>query len=291
MIVSCGEALVDILPDGRVVPGGGPMNAAITVARLGVPCGFLGRVSTDEHGDAIWAHLESSGVDLSVTERGSEPTARAVVTSVPVQSFRFEGENTADTMLESCDLSPLGEGPHIIHGGTLGIFRGRTADRYSELVASHGGLVSFDPNARPQIIDDVAQWHRYAAIWFQRADVIRGSDEDFDWIGMSIQDLLAFGPAVVIRTVGERGAEAYFPDGSVVAVPAKAIDFVDAVGAGDSFCGAVLAQLWDRGVTSRDALDVVDSASWREIIEFAIRVSGVTCSRSGANPPWASELA
>lgn len=267
------------------------MNAAITVARLGVPCGFLGRVSTDEHGDAIWAHLQESGVDLSVTERGSEPTALAVVTTVPVQSFRFEGKNTADTMLSSSDLSPLGDGPHIIHGGTLGIFRGRTADRFAELVASHDGLVSFDPNARPQIIDDVAEWHRYAATWFKRADVIRGSDEDFDWIGMSIEDLLGFGPAIVIRTVGARGAEAYFQDGSVLAVSANPIEFVDAVGAGDSFCGAVLAQLWERGASNRDALDAVERNQWREIIEFAIRVSGATCSRSGANPPWASELA
>ena len=56
MIITAGEALVDLVP--HPVPGGGPMNTAVACARLGAPTAFLGAVSTDEHGDAIWAHLE-----------------------------------------------------------------------------------------------------------------------------------------------------------------------------------------------------------------------------------------
>jgi len=77
MIIAAGEALVDLVPDP--VPGGGPMNVAVAAARLGAPTAFLGRVSTDEYGDTIWRHLDDSGVDLSVTQRGPEPTCRAVV--------------------------------------------------------------------------------------------------------------------------------------------------------------------------------------------------------------------
>ena len=53
MIITAGEALVDLVP--HAVPGGGPMNTAVACARLGAPTAFLGAVSTDEHGDAIWA--------------------------------------------------------------------------------------------------------------------------------------------------------------------------------------------------------------------------------------------
>ncbi|MDP7382464.1 MAG: PfkB family carbohydrate kinase, partial [Acidimicrobiales bacterium] len=67
MIITAGEALVDLVP--QAVPGGGPMNTAVACARLGAPAAFLGAVSTDEHGDAIWAHLEASGVDLRLTQR------------------------------------------------------------------------------------------------------------------------------------------------------------------------------------------------------------------------------
>ncbi|MEZ5343188.1 MAG: carbohydrate kinase [Acidimicrobiales bacterium] len=290
MIVSCGEALVDVFEGGLAVPGGGPMNAAITAARLGVPTAFLGRVSTDAHGDEIWAHMSASNVDLRVAERGDEPTARAVVTTTPVQSFRFEGTDTADTMLESADLTALGAGPHTVHGGTLGIFRGRSADAYLGLLRASDGLISFDPNIRPQIIDDVDHWWRYANRWLDRADIIRGSDEDFDWMGLSIAELLQRGPAVVLRTVGAAGVEAFFADGSSVQVPGATIEFVDAVGAGDSFCGAVLTQLEQRGVTTRPLLDELDHRAWIDILSFAVNVAGITCSRSGANPPWANEL-
>ena len=75
--VQAGEALVDLVP--HAVPGGGPMNTAVACARLGAPTAFLGAVSTDEHGDAIWAHLEASGVDLRLTQRRDEATCRAEV--------------------------------------------------------------------------------------------------------------------------------------------------------------------------------------------------------------------
>ena len=104
------------------------MNVAVTVARLGVPAAFVGRMSTDAYGDQLWQHLSDAGVHLEAAERGPEATALAVVEHDPTPRFRFEGEDTADTRLAAVDLSPLGPGPHLLHGGTLGLFRGVTAD-------------------------------------------------------------------------------------------------------------------------------------------------------------------
>ena len=66
MIVSCGEALVDMVPEA--VPGGGPMNVAVAAARLGGPSAFVGRISRDAHGELIRRHLEANGVDLRACE-------------------------------------------------------------------------------------------------------------------------------------------------------------------------------------------------------------------------------
>ena len=289
MIISAGEALVDVLPGDRAAPGGGPMNAAITAARLGAPAAFLGRVSSDAFGDEIWAHMEASGVNLEAAQRGDEPTARAIVETHPVQRFTFEGEGTADASMTAADLSTLdlGAGPHpdLLHGGTLGIFRGSTAEVLADLCRSFEGIVSFDPNIRPAIIEQFGAevWWSYADVWLDRADLVRGSDEDFEWMGLSIADLLARGPEVVIETRGAEGAVAHLADGTTVAVPAASIEFVDAVGAGDSFCGAVLARLALDGWPS-------DDAGWASTLAFAVRVAGITCSRPGADPPWAAEL-
>lgn len=295
MIVSCGEALVDIV-SGIAVPGGGPMNTAIAAARLEAPAAFVGRVSTDDHGELIVEHLRSNGVNLNACERGDEPTARAIVEHTPNLAFRFEGNDTADTRLGPVDLSVLGAGPHIVHGGTLGLFRGRTADHLADLVTAHTGIVSLDPNVRPQIIDDRTGWDRYHQRWLDRAHVYKGSDEDFGWIwpGRSTsscaEELLA-GPAeLVIETRGSDGAVLYTSRGEVL-VPGREVDVADTVGAGDTFIAAVLVSLWDLGLAGDPAgLAAVTDAEWRRIGDRAVAAAGVTVSRVGADPPRVDEL-
>ncbi len=265
------------------------MNAAITAARLGAPAAFAGRVSSDQYGQEIWAHIEASGVDMTLTQRGDEPTARAIVETEPVQRFTFEGEGTADASMDAVDVTRLGVGPHVLHGGTLGIFRGQTADVLAQLVADvavmEGSIISFDPNIRPAIIEQVGRetWWRYADQWLAAADLVRGSDEDFEWMGVSAPDLLARGVRAVIETRGAQGAAVHLADGSSTSVDAEPIDFVDAVGAGDSFCGAVLSRIHADGWPER-------LADWQAVLAFAVRVAGITCSRPGADPPWAREL-
>ncbi len=295
MIVCCGEALVDVLPGDRVVPGGGPMNAAVAAARLGPPTAFVGRVSTDADGDRIWAHLEASNVILDAAQRGPEPTARAVVELRPGPVFRFEGEGTADASMTTADLSPLGPGPHLLHGGTLGIFRGSTAGVLADLVEGHPGLVSFDPNVRPQIITDRAAWLGYTRRWLARADVVKASDEDLEWMEVTAEELVApggtgGGPAVVLRTLGAEGVEAFLAGGGYLRVASPVVEMVDAVGAGDAFCGAVLCQLWERGIVGRPALDALGLDDWSSILAFATRVASITVGRLGADPPRRSEL-
>ena len=297
MIVCCGEALVDVL-DGderRSVPGGGPMNAAVAAARLGAPSAFVGRVSTDAGGEFIWEHLQRNRVNVRASERGPETTARAIISLTPNPSFRFEGSNTADTALGSADLAALGPGPHIVHGGTLGMFRGRTADVLASLAERHDGLVSLDPNVRPAIIEDRDRWDRFHERWLGVCDLYRASDEDLEWIwpGRAAEDcaagLLAGRIATVIITRGGHGVTVYTAEGQLE-VAAPQVDVVDTVGAGDAFVGAVLASLWERLGADRTAFAALDLRQWRAIAERATVAAALTCTRAGADPPDARDL-
>lgn len=297
MIVCCGEALVDVLDgdESRAVPGGGPMNAAIAAARLGAPSAFVGRVSTDGAGQFVWRHLQRSGVDLRACERGTEPTARAIISLTPHPSFRFEGDSTADTALEAADLTVLDAGPRILHGGTLGMFRGRTAGVLASLAERHDGLVSLDPNVRPAIIEDRDRWDRFHGRWVGVGDLYRASDEDLEWIwpGRAAEDcaaeLLAGRIATVIVTRGEGGVTVYTPEGQLD-VAAPQVDVVDSVGAGDSFVGTVLASLWELLGADRTAFAALELAQWRDIAERAAAAAALTCTRPGADPPTARDL-
>ncbi len=294
LIMSAGEALIDLLPgehEGEPipVPGGGPMNVALTVARLGVPAAFCGRISNDRFGQLIWDHVSSSGVLMGAVERSDEPTATAEVITTPVQRFVFSGTDTADMNLTAVNEASLPERPSIFHGGTLGLFRGRTAETLARYAENFDGIVSLDPNIRPAIISDPDQWWHYANRWIAHAQLVRGSDEDFEWMGVTVEDLLDRGVAAVVRTLGADGAEIALSSGENTRVNGGEIEFVDAVGAGDSFCGAILVQLAEHRVT-RDSFADLDLGWWTDALRFAVRVAGITCSRPGADPPYRREL-
>ena len=291
MIYSCGEALVDLVPDP--VPGGGPMNVAVAAARLGAPSSFVGGISNDHFGEMLWDHLDDNGVDLSLVQRFDAPTARAIVEHVPELRFRFEGDGTADTLVTSVDLD-AGPGD-IVHGGTLGMFRGSTADTLADVAASFEGLVSLDPNVRPQIIDDREAWLSFHDRWLPHVDVYKGSDEDLGWIWPDLSPdeaaahVLDSGVAVVILTKGSDGLTILSPAGSVGATP-PSIDVVDTVGAGDTIVATVLTSIHE--FFAGEAIDVAELGldDWRRVAERAVAAAAITCTRAGADVPRRSEL-
>lgn len=296
MIVCCGEALVDLVPEP--IPGGGPMNAAVAAARLGAPAAFVGGLSTDDFGTAITAHLQQNGVDLRLAPVLDAPTARAIVEHVPELRFRFEGDDTADTLLGSVDLAELGLEPHILHGGTLGMFRGQTAESLATLVESETaqqGIVSLDPNIRPQIINDRAEWTHFHERWIDHAAIYKASDEDLSWIWpdrtpeSSCEALLAGSAQVVILTKGSDGLAVY-SDHGLVEVSSPSVTIVDTVGAGDTIVGATLASLQELGATTALLLAEVGIEQWRMIGKRAVEAAAITCSRPGADPPYRSEV-
>src|SRR3954447_21857452 len=78
VIAVCGEAIVHLLPPGptryEVTPGGSPANTAVALARRGVPVTMLARLSDDDFGRLLRAHLAGNGVDLSRAVAAAEPS-------------------------------------------------------------------------------------------------------------------------------------------------------------------------------------------------------------------------
>jgi fructokinase len=65
---------------------------------------------------------------------------------------------------------------------------------------------------------------------------------------------------------------------------------VDTVGAGDTFQAALLAALAERELLSVAQLRALPLAALHELLGFATRAAGITCSRRGADLPRRAEL-
>ncbi len=104
MIVICGEALVDLVPDPTTRTrfdaraGGSPANTAVALARLGSPVTMLARLSNDGFGRLLRRHLVDNGVDVSHCVDASEPSSVAIATLAADGSadYRFLVAGTAD---------------------------------------------------------------------------------------------------------------------------------------------------------------------------------------------------
>ncbi len=294
MIISGGEALVDLVP--HPVVGGGPFNVAVAAARLGGRSAFVGPISTDQYGEQIMAHLLANGVDVTLCPRLEAPTARAIIEHTPKLVFRFEGDDTADTLLAEADLSVFGGGPHILHGGTLGMFRGKTAETLATAAEEHNGLVSLDPNIRPQIISDRAGWDHFHERWLRGTDLYKGSDEDLEWVwpgrttDSTTEELLANGVSVVVVTQGGEGL-VITTDEHRIHAQAPQVDVVDTVGAGDTIVATLLVSLAELGVATTEAIGQVSAADWQAMADRAVAAAAITVSRPGADTPMRDELA
>ena len=184
----------------------------------------------------------------------------------------------------------------ILHGGTLGLFRGRTAETLATTVERFAGLVSLDPNVRPQLVHDRDEWDHFHERWLARCDVYKASDEDLAWIfpGRShdavAAELLAGGCSLVAVTTGAAGAVLHTQEHTVT-VPGREVDVVDTVGAGDTFIGSLLTSLWDR--TGAEAAWVPSSLTADELRAIGTRAAtaaAIACTRPGADPPTGAEL-
>ena len=72
------------VPGFRKYPGGAPANVAVGVARLGVSCGFIGKVGDDQFGRFLTETLRLNGVNTqSVIPTSEAPTAIAFIARSP----------------------------------------------------------------------------------------------------------------------------------------------------------------------------------------------------------------
>lgn len=283
----------------RVLPGGGPANTAVSLARLGTPARFLARLSGDVFGRLFRSHLEASGVDLSDAVRATEPSTLAVaeLDAQGQAAFSFHARNTADWQWTAQELARVDlSGTACLHTGSLALVQQPGAAVVEDFLASAAphATISIDPNVRPLLVHPDVYRARLAH-WCTLADVLRLSEDDLELLlpgtppEQACDSWHAAGARLVVITRGADGALASL-DGERVQVPAVPTSVADTVGAGDSFTAGLLHHLGARGLLGGRLTELrLDDVA--EACRFGARVAALTCSVVGPNPPWESELA
>ncbi|MFG3659876.1 carbohydrate kinase [Streptomyces sp. NPDC047706] len=300
-----GECVADIFedhdrsdPDGlalRALPGGGPANTAVALARLGTPTRFLGRFSTDAFGTLFRARLSASGVDLSASVTTSEPSTLAVadLDANGQAAYTFHADGAADWQWTDSELAATRNDDAVcLHTGSLALIRRPGGSRIEDHLAQarEHATVSIDPNVRPLLVAP-SRYRERLPHWCAVADILRLSEDDCalltpdTGLDEACDTWHAAGARLVVITLGGNGALVSL-NGERVTVTAPPVTVVDTVGAGDSFTAGLLHRLAALGHLGGrlDTLPLDDAA---DACSFAAHAAALTCSVPGANPPWA----
>jgi len=303
-----GEALLDLVqPEpGRPYvahPGGGPLNIAVGLQRLGHGTHLLARLSTGPLGETLRRYAEASGLDVSACVRTDEQATLAFATVDDEQqaSYDFYVQGTADWGWTDDELSRLPAVAQVLHTGSLATVLAPGAAALARLFARlHGEgqrLLSFDPNVRPALAGDRAAAVDQVEAFVASAHVVKASDEDLSWLypEHDLDELLDYwvtlGPSLVVITSGADGCQAVTASGDRIVVAGEPVAVVDTIGAGDAFEAGLLSGLVDAGLATPSALSTISPEVAVAVLRRATLVAALTCQRPGADPPSRGEYA
>ena len=192
MILSCGEALIDMLPrqtaSGEAcympVAGGAVFNTAIAIGRLGAPSAFFTAVSTDFFGDLLIRVLHESKVDTRHVLRTDHPETLAFVRLVNGHAqYAFYDEGTSGRLLAQSDLPVLDDAISALQFGAISLIPEPCGSTYEALMRrEHASrVISFDPNIRTSFIKDVPAHRARMDRMLAMSDIVKLSDEDLSF--------------------------------------------------------------------------------------------------------------
>ena len=299
-VAALGELLIDFTQNGRseqgnllfeANPGGAPANVLAMLRKLGKRCAFLGKVGRDGFGDLLARTVEEAGVDLRGLRRDEQiHTTLAVVQTLPGgdRDFSFYRRPGADILLkpEELDRELLAD-CRIFHFGSLSLTdepcRSATIEAL-QLAKAAGALISFDPNLRPPLWDDLEDARTWIAWGLERCDILKIADnellfmtgeEDFDR-GAAILQKRFPNIRLLNVTAGAEGSHSYYGDLRVFVPACKRGGVIETTSAGDTFCACVLNYALEHG------LEGLDEAALEEMLRFANTAAYLVTTKKGA---------
>lgn len=287
IVVGMGEALWDVLPEGKKI-GGAPANFAYHVSQFGLPSCVVSAVGDDALGKKIVENFTSKGLNQLIAEV-PYPTGTVQVEIDPAGVPQYDiKENVAwDNIPYTAHLEALAERTKAVCFGSLAqrnIVSRTTINRFLDAMPhDNDNLVVFDVNLRQGFYDKEILCNSMT-----RCNILKINDEElvtvsrmFGYPGIDLQDkcwilLGKYNLKMLILTCGINGSYVFTP-GNVSFQPTPKVEVADTVGAGDSFTAAFIAS-------------ILKGKPVAEAHACAVQTSAFVCTQKGAMPVLPKEL-
>lgn len=303
-LLAIGEALIDMLPEQvnvgvaevdsfQPIVGGAPANVCGAFVKLGGQAEMITQLGDDPFGDKIVSEFDRFGIGKAYVKRtklANTALAFVALKEDGNREFSFYRKPSADMMLLAEDIKEAWfEGEYALHfcSVSLGDFPMKEAHRQAIAYAQkHGLLISFDPNLRFPLWDNVQDLYDAVHEFIPMAHILKISDEELEFltgkteITEALDDLFVGNVKMIIYTKGSEGAECYTKHAKAFA-PCEKVKAVDTTGAGDGFIGSFLYQLYTNGMNVQN-IETLTEEQMNKFLTYSNSFCGYSVQRKGA---------
>lgn len=287
IVVGMGEALWDVLPDGKQI-GGAPANFAFHAGQAGMDARVVSAVGNDALGSETLDALRGKLLNVEAVARVDFPTGVVNVTlsEQGIPQYDILQGVAWDNIPFTPQLEALAREAQAVCWGSLAQRSPVTAAtilRFLDAMPSDDGrLKVFDINLRQQfysleVIEASAQ----------RANIMKLNDEELVILSHMLQlgttdvetqcrTLLSrYALHMLVLTCGTNGSYIYTADETYFR-KTPLVQVADTVGAGDSFTATLVS-------------DLLRGTPIAEAHEHAVKVAAFVCTQKGAMAEWPAQ--
>lgn len=298
-VAAIGELLIDFTclstdadgyPTMAAHPGGAPANYLAALTKFGAKTAMIGKVGSDAFGRLLIKTLKGTGIDtrgMLVSDDVFTTLAFVTLDDSGDREFSFARKPGADTQLrfDEIDLSVI-DASKVLHFGTLSMTNEPARDatyKAVEYAAGHGKLISFDPNLRKPLWDDLDEAKRQMLWGLRHADIVKISDEETEFLfGIAPEEAAkhiidGFGVRLVYVTCGAEGCFYRTKTASGFVKALSGIAVKDTTGAGDIFGGSAMYGLLRAGGVP----EKLTAEELENIVSFACASAGLSTTKAG----------
>ena len=196
-VTALGELLIDFTENGlseqgnpllEANPGGAPCNVLSMLQRFGRKTAFIGKVGNDGFGKMLRKTIQEQGIcsdGLMLDDEVHTTLALVLKKEDGDRDFAFYRKPGADMMLREEEVNEeLIINSKVFHFGSLSFTDEpvRSASlKALELAKKSGAIISFDPNLREPLWNDLKEAKKQIAAGMKYADIVKISDNEILW--------------------------------------------------------------------------------------------------------------
>ena len=286
LIIGLGEALWDMLPEGKKL-GGAPANFAYHAGQFGLDTVAISALGEDKLADETIEALKQNGLKyLMPRVPYATGTVQVTLTGEGIPTYEIKENVAWDNIPFNDEIKAAAKNCRAVCFGSLAqrnIVSRQTIQQFLD-ATPEDCIKICDINLRQQFFSKEILEES-----FKRCNILKINDEELvvvtrmfgyqelDDAKICEKMVKEYNLQMLVLTCGTNGSHVFTADGKHSFQPTPKVEVADTVGAGDSFTGSFCAA-------------ILNGKPVEEAHRIAVEVSAYVCTQNGAMPKYPAEL-